>query len=176
MAKEKELTKEEQKKELGRKYALDTLKGDLWNYALPTFASPEQYGQLSKLVGAEYNEFLQKAPSQSAYEKLYLPELSNKGGAVTSPYLQETSARILRESVASLKVGDVLKYFGIKVPAEFKDEDKDKFVFELDEEMRSTIINSYISYEVQEKMKGVLEYSRKAIKGNLEKILIGDKE
>jgi len=172
----KEESTEPTKEEKLRANAIKSLDGksQLWNYALPLFATSEQYGQLSHLVKMGYKDLIGKTPSQEIYEQLYLPALSHDGGTVSSPYLQETSAAILQESIHNLKVSDVQNVFGSSV--EIQEAYKDKYVSELPQEIAQKIIGSYITYVVQDKMKGVLESSRKGVKQGLEDILTGKKE
>lgn len=160
-----------EKLEKKRATALKNLSSGLWSYALPTFATHEMYGKLASLVENSYMQSLEKAPSQDVYDQLYKPALQSKGGAITSPYLQETSAAILQESVLALKVSDVAKAMGgLQLKEGF---DQDAYVHELDKEVAGAIVGSYINYATHDKLKGVLDEAKKGTKKNLEDILKG---
>jgi hypothetical protein len=164
---EKEITPEE--KEKNRQVALKNLKSSMWDYATPKFMSPAQYGQLSEYSKLGYTELIKKAPDQQVYEQLFLPQLAREGGAITSPYLQNTSAAILQESLAGVKLSEALAYAGVKGNY------ADKYVGDLGDEEAGAIISSAIQYQTDEKVKGILAIRQKSISGNLEKILAKEK-
>ncbi len=165
---EKELS-EKEKIEILREVSLKDLEGSLWNYATPKLVTPEQYGQLSKLASADYINTISQTPDQHAYERLFLPQLATEGGAVTSPYLQERSKKILQESVMSVKVEDIYNLVGLKEP--MKESYKDKYVFELGEDEVKSIVSSYMGLKVTDIVSGLLGKQKQAVTKGLEEIL-----
>lgn len=159
----------EEKKETAREFALKNLDSSLWEYATPKLVTPEQYGQLSLLAKEDYNQIISKSPEQSLYEQLFLPQLASEGGAITSPYLQERSLRILQESILSLKVEDISNYFGLKKP--IKSAYEDKYVSELDEEDSKVVIGSYMSVKASDIVAKLLGRNKQKISSGLEEIL-----
>lgn len=166
MANEKDDAK---KREEGRAVALKNIESGLWDYALPQFVSFEDYGRISESAKEKYNSLIQKAPSQDVYEQVFYPQLSHEGGAVTSPYIQQTSAAILQESFSMLKVQDILKYLGAK--GNLKPAYKDKYVSELDKKEVGALISSCIQFRVNKKVADLFGEQSKAIAGGLEKML-----
>ncbi len=165
---EKTMTPKE-KREARREFALMNLDSSLWNYATPKLVTPEQYGQLSLLAKEDYNQTISKSPEQSLYEQLFLPQLASEGGAVTSPYLQERSLRILQESILDLKVEDIANYLGLKKP--IKKDYKDKYISELNEEDSKVVIGSYMSVKANDIIAKLLGRNKQKISGGLEEIL-----
>jgi hypothetical protein len=149
--------------------AKKNLESGLWNYAAPKLVTHEQYGQLAKGAEAFYLESISKSPDQLIYEQLFLPQLANEGGAITSPYIQNTSAAILQESLASLKIEDAVKYFQYK--GTLKPELMGKYVRQLDKETASLIIGSAMQYKTDDTVKKILELRQKNISKGLEEIL-----
>ncbi len=165
--KEQEIAKT---KERQREVALENLKSGLWDYALPRFVTPEQYGQLSRLAEGKYQEILSKTPSQDVYEKVFLPALSNESGAVTSSYIRNTSAAILQESLQSIKIEDIMQY--LESDKKIKDELKSNYIIDIkDDKIKFSLISSYISKAVNEKVKGLIDESNKNSISELEKIV-----
>lgn len=168
---EKEKQIAEQKEKV-RQVALKNLGSALWNYAAPKLISAEQYGSLAQSSEMFYQNTVTKAPEQNVYEQLFLPQLMKEGGAVTSPYLQSTSLKILQESLLSVKVEDAVKYSGVKSVGE---QFKGKYVSDLGEKEASQIVGSCMQYQTDEKVKEILALRQKSISSGLEKIL-GEKE
>lgn len=178
MSEKKQLTKEEiekQKKDQ-RDAAMKIVdpKGNFWNYALPKLITFENFGKTAEIAKRKYNETISKAPDQTTYENLFYPQLATEGGAITSPYLQEMSFRILLESFSRIKVQDALGYLGSKKPV--KKDYSNKYLFELPEEQRNTIISSCMNYRANEKDKELLSFENSAITSGLEKILAEPEE
>jgi hypothetical protein len=174
MAKD-EITKEKEKEliekmEESRKVALANLNSNLWNYATPKLISSEQYGQFSKVAEAMYKETESKAPDQHSYEQLFLPQLQKEGGAITSPYLQQTSYQILKESFGSIKVEDAFKFVGAK--GALKEDFKDKYVQMLrDKKGNESLTESLMVYKTTDILSGIVDGSKKSIVSELENIL-----
>jgi hypothetical protein len=171
MAEEKELTPEqkaefqEKAAEVGKK----NLESSLWDYATPKFVTHEQYGQLANGAQAFYQKAISKTPDQHVYEQLFYSQLTNEGGAITSPYLQNKSAAILQESLFTLKVEDAVKYAGYN--GEIDEKYKGKYVTEIDEKEAGQIVGSAIQYKTDGKVKEILELRQKNISKNLEEVL-----
>jgi hypothetical protein len=164
----KEKQEEIQRKEKQREVALINLESSMWNYALPKLITSEQYGKLSEGSKQFYNQTISKTPEQSVYEQLFLSQLNSEGGAITSNYLQTTSAQILQESLLSVKTEDVMKYFKIK---NIKESLQDKYINELSEEEMQQIVGSYFQYKTDEKVKEILDLRQKSITKNLEELV-----
>ena len=171
MKKEK-LTLEQ--KEKSREVALKNVGGSLWRYAIPELVTPEQYGQLSRIAKGTYAETISKTPEQEIYETLFLPQLAEKGGAITSPYLQEMSMKILQQSIMNLRVEDVYNFIGLKTA--MKEDYAEKYVFELPKEEVENLVGSYMSFKTSDIVKGLLDRNKEGIKKNLEEILCESKE
>lgn len=166
---EKENSKEEmmkKKEEIAKK----NLESSMWKYAAPKFISPAEYGNVAEYSKKNYDELIQKAPDQHIYNQLFLSQLSQEGGAITNGYLQNTSAAILQESLASVKISEALKYAGVKGNY------ADKYVHELDEKEAGAIISYAIQFQTDEQVKSILANRQKLISGSLEKILEGKKK
>jgi hypothetical protein len=176
MAEKKEMTdaeKEAKKAEMIKaqeEIAKKNLASVMWGYAAPKFISHEQYGQLAEYSKQSYTELIGKSPDQHVYEQLFLPQLANEGGAITSPYLQNTSAAILQESLFRVKVSEALKYAGVK--GDFND----KYVNQLTEEQAGAIVGSAIQYQTDEQVKLILGNRQKGISKNLEELLTKEKK
>lgn len=171
--KPKEKTEEEKQAELATercKIAKKNLESSLWNYAAPKFITSEGYGKLSQGSQALYGQIISKSPEQGVYEQLFLPQLAKEGGAITSAYIQNTSAQILQESLASVKVEDAIKYFGVK--GALKSEYAGKYVNQLDKETAQMIIGSAITYKTDELVKGILNLRQKEFSKELSDLLI----
>ena len=171
---EKEKLSEKEKKEKLREISLENLESSLWDYATPKLITTEQYGQLSRLVNTNYMNIISQAPKQDIYEKLFLPQLVEEGGAITSPYLQVTSLKILQESLVSVKVEDIYKLVGLKEP--LKDSYKDKFIYELSEDEIKSITGFYMSLKVNDIVSSLLGKQKQATTKSLEKILCEEKK
>lgn len=159
---------EAEKKENVRQIALKNLGSALWNYASPKLITSEAYGSLAQGAQAFYGDVVSKTPDQHVYEQLFLSQLSKEGGAITSPYLQATSLKILQESMFSVKVSDIMKYAGAKSVGE---NFKDKYVFELGEKEAGMIVGSCMQYQADEKVKEIIGLRQKEVSSGLEKIL-----
>ncbi len=165
---EKEQPKEKSKEEKARDIAMKNLDSALWKYAAPKLITFEQYGKLSDASQSFYDEIIKKTPDQSIYEQLFYPQLANESGAITSPYIQNTSAKILIESIGSLKVSDLSKY-GYK--GAIKESYKDKYVHQLDEKEAGMIIGSVMTMKTDGVVKEILDLRQKEISKGLESIL-----
>jgi hypothetical protein len=166
---EKEKPKEKTKEEKIREIALKNLESSLWKYAAPKFISHAEYGNLADASEDMYAELIKKSPDQHVYEQLFLPQLSDEGGAITSPYLQVTSARILQESLLGVKVGDALKYAGYK--GSIAQSYKNKYVNQLDKKEAGLIVGSVIRFKSDELVKGILDIRQKEISKGLEALV-----
>jgi hypothetical protein len=166
-SKEKEIAEQKAKQ---REVALETIKSGLWNYALPQFVTTEQFGKISELAKIKYQETLSKTPEQSIYEKLFLPALSDNTKSLNSHYIQETSSRILQESLLSIKIEDVMKY--VNSEKTINKNYQGKYVADIkDDKVKLKIISSAISYTISDKIKELLGDSNKANISELEKIV-----
>ena len=172
---QKEKTPEELQKEAEEKaskiaeVANKNLKSSMWNYAAPKFISHEEYGKLAEAGINFYNEAISKSPEQHVYEQIFLPQLQNEGGAITSPYIQSTSAMILQESLASVKIEDAMKYAGYK--GSIRVDYAGKYVNQLDKKVAGSIIGSAIQYQTDETVKKVLASRQEQVSKGLESIL-----
>ncbi|HTZ41847.1 MAG TPA: hypothetical protein VMC07_01405 [Candidatus Omnitrophota bacterium] len=167
----------------GRKSALMSIdpNSGYWNYALPKLVTSEQYGQLSQIAGAMYGKTISKAPSQDVYERLFLPELAKEGGAITSPYLQETARQILAYDFQRITVEDALKYVGSKSAKGILEGlkaiigkmqgDKPIYVAQLGEEIAAHVTATCMTLTTNDKVKGLLDEANKGLAAGLEKIL-----
>lgn len=166
MANEKD---EGNKKEKDRAVALKNIASPLWDYALPKLVTFENFGRLSEGAREKYEALIQKAPSQEMYERLFAPQLTNESGAVTSPYVQNSSAAILQQSFAMLKVDDFAKYVGVK--GNIKESYKGKYVADLDKKEAETLIGMAISYGLNKKIVELVGDESKGITSGLEKLV-----
>lgn len=157
------------KREALRKNALTNINSELWDYALPKLMTFENFGRFSEHAKVKYASKTEKAPSQFIYETLFLPQLASNRGAVTSPYIQETSAAIIQGSFMNLKVEDIYKYAGMKL--NLKGDYKDKYVADLDEEEVQEIISGAMNYGLNKKISELAGDENKAITSGLEKLL-----
>lgn len=166
--KEQEMAKA---KERQREVALENLKSGLWDYALPAFATSEQYGKLAEVINGKYNELLKKTPAQDVYEKVFYPALKDKTKSINTPYIQETSSRILQESLLSIKAEDLMQYLGSKKSVDNKNY-QGKYIGDIkDEKVRIQMVASAISTTVNNKIQDILGESNKKIVSELEKIV-----
>ncbi|MFC1666179.1 hypothetical protein ACFLZF_00490 [Nanoarchaeota archaeon] len=171
----KKLTQEETEtiklKEGKRKQSLENLKvSDLWDYSLPKLVTSSQFGQLSELAKSKYDETLKKTPSQNIWEQLFLPTLSSGKGVINSPYIQETSVSILQESIASIKMEDVMKYLNSN--KSIKGEYKGKYVGEIkDEKIAPEVFGTYMSKAIEGKLNEILGYSTQKQISELEGVI-----
>lgn len=163
--------------ELARGYALKDLdmeKSNLWNYAAHELITSADYGKLSEASDSLYVQGLSRVPHQELYERLFLPQLlgkdgsPNKGGAITNPYIQENSYKILLNSVVSLKVSDLA---GLGYKANIKKEYLDKYISQLDEKEANFLIGSFVGYKKDELAEQALKLRKEANIKGLEKIL-----
>ena len=109
-----EKSKEKSKEELRAEMAMKNLKGSLWNYAAPKIVTHSRYGEISDSIKYFYSNLIAKAPDQNIYNQLFLPQLMYEGGAITSPYLQNTSYAILQDDLLNIKIEDALGLMGYK--------------------------------------------------------------
>lgn len=171
----KEKSPEEKKKEQAEAFAKaaevgnKNLKSSMWNYAAPKLITHEGYGQLAEAGVDFYNEAISKSPDQHVYEQIFLPKLQEEGGAITSPYIQVTSQKILQESLMYVKVEDAMKYAGVKEP--IKAEYAGKYVHQLGKEVAGTMVGSAMQWQTDEVVKKVLVSRQAEITKGLEKIL-----
>jgi len=170
--KKEEITPEQ--KEEFRELALKNLGGTIWKYATPKLVTSEQYGQLSEIAKGTYAETISERPEQDIYEKLFLPQLAEEGGAITSPYLQKMSLKIIQESIQMLKVEDIYNFIGLETA--MKEDYAGKYVFELTKEEVGNLVGSYMSFRTSDIVKGLLDKNKEGIKKNLEGILCESKE
>lgn len=168
MPENKELTEAEKREEL-RKVSLMNLESSLWNYAAPELITPQQYGNLSKMAQSIYPQLISKAPEQHVYEQLFLRQLASKEGAITSPYLQEVSAKIIQQSIASVKVEDIYKLVGLKKP--MKESYQGKYVFELNEKEVQAVIGMYMQSKVTDIVSSLLGIQKQESVKGLEELL-----
>jgi len=166
-----ELTPEQ--KEEAREVALKNLGSNLWNYATPKLVTSAQYGQLSEVAKSLYPQLISQSPPNAELWRQLTPLLA-KEGAITSPYLQTVSAKILQESIAMLKVEDVYGAFGMD--KSMKKDYAGKYVFELPEEEVKNIIGSYMNFRTFDIVKGLLDMNKQGIKKGLEGILCESEE
>lgn len=160
--------------ELARDYAKKNLTSNLWNYAAPKFINFENYGRLSTASGALYAEAVSQVPEEHVYRTLFLPMLLNKdgssndSGAITNPYLQETSHGLLLRAPSHIKVSDLseLGYTG-----SIRDDIKDKYIHELDKKDASEIISSFYAVKTDEMADKILKLRIEASQKNLESIV-----
>ncbi len=172
-APEKGAPKEKSLEEKRAEVSLKILNGDMWNYAAPKFIGHAEYGNLAEHSNLFYYKVIGNSPSQEIYETLFLPQLMGEGGAITNPYLQNTSARILEESLASIKVEDALKFAGYT--GNIKADYAGKYVNQLDEKVAGTIVSYALQYKTDELVKDLLSLRQKEIPKGLEK-LVGEEE
>lgn len=165
---------ESEKREKIREVALKNLESSLWKYATPKLVSQEQYGMISKMAGADYQNTLSQTPDQNTYEQLFYPQLASEGGAITSPYLQVTSTKILQESVMSLKVEDVYKLMKLSKP--MKASYQGKYISELDKEEIQSIVGSYMQNKVTDIVTELLGKQKQGISKGLEEILCEEEQ
>ena len=119
-------------------------------------------------------ETINKSPDQDIYQQLFLPQLVNEGGAITSPYIQNTSLAILRESLEGVKIGDAIKYAGYK--GDIKSEYKDLYLRQIDEKGKGIIMGSVFQYKADDLAKKALDIRQKNIPKGLEEIFAPEKE
>ena len=177
MAEKKEKSKEEAEKEKIEgieKVSKKNLESALWNYASPKLLTAKQYGEIAEAGQALYLETINKSPDQNIYQQLFLPQLSNEGGAITSPYIQNTSLAILRESLEGIKIGDAIKYAGYK--GDIKSEYKDLYLRQIDEKGKGIIMGSVFQYKADDLAKKALDIRQKNIPKGLEEIFAPEKE
>lgn len=163
----------EQKEEL-RQGSLKNLDSTLWNYAAPKLVTAGQYGKLGELAEKIYPQLISQAPEQDIYQKLFLPQLAKEGGAITSPYLQGMSTKILQQSILSLKTEDVYALTGMKKP--MKESYKGKYVCELPEEEIEKLIAHYMSFKTSDIAKGLIDMNKQGNKNGLEEILCEEEQ
>jgi hypothetical protein len=169
---EKEKAEAEKRAKM-RDIALKNLDSSLWDYASPKLITSENYGKIAEASEGFYQEALSKAPDQNIYNQVFLPQLMSEGGAITSPYIQQTSYKILQESLFSVKVNDLTKNLGI---TNVREDLKDKYVSQLDEKSAGQIAGSYLQYKTQDKVKDILSMSQKGIVSGLEELLKPNEE
>lgn len=157
------------KREEGRAVALKNIGSQLWDYALPKLVTFESFGRLSEGAKEKYAALIQKVPSQEMYERLFAPQLLEEGGAVTSPYIQNSSAAIIQQSFAMLKVEDIVKYVGAK--GNIKESYKGKYVADLDKKEVGTLIAMAMSYGLNKKIVELVGDESKGIASGLEKLV-----
>jgi hypothetical protein len=173
--KEKEKSPEELQKEKeealakGAEVSKKNLESPLWDYASPKLITHEGYGQLAESAIGFYNEALSKSPDQHIYEQIFLPQLLSEGGAVTNPYIQSTSYKILQESLQLVKIEDAMKYAGVKEP--IKAEYAGKYVHQLGKEAAGAIMHSALQYQTDEVVKKVLSSRQAQVSSDLEKMV-----
>jgi len=166
MANEKDDSK---KREEGRAVALKNIESALWNYALPKLVTFENFGKLSENAKEKYLQLIQNVPSKEIYEQLFLPQLADESGAVTSPYIQNTSAAIIQQSFAMLKVDDITKYVGVK--GNIKESYKGKYVADLDKKEAGILIGYAMQFGLNKKIVELVGDESKAISSGLEKLV-----
>jgi len=177
---EKEMTKEEQEKAIKEKLAkqreigLKDLNSGLWDYAAPNMIGSD-YGKLNQVAEGMFAQTISKVPDEHVYKRLFLPQLMNKGGAITSPYLKEDSYNVLRSAIASITVEDALKYIGGK--GKIKDELKDKYVGMLqDKEGNNPLVEMIMGYKTSELIENIGGQSKKESVSLLEEMVAKPKE
>lgn len=173
MAEKKELTDKEKetlaKKEEGRKVALKNIESGLWNYALPTFMTFENYGRFSESAKEKYAQEISKPPSQEVWEQIFAPQYKNEVGMGGSAYVQKSCAAIIQSSFALLKVEDIMKYTGIK--GNIKESYKDKFLSDLDKKEAEEIMETGFQYGLNKKIIEIVGDEQKGINSGLEKLI-----
>lgn len=157
------------KKEERRAVALKNINSQLWDYALPKLISFENFGKLSRDAQQKYDALIQKVPSQEMYDMLFAPQLVSENGAVTSPYIQNSSLLNLQQSFAMLKVDDIVKY--VRSQKSIKESYKDKFVTDLNEEEAKTFIGIGMNYGAYQQMIELGGDKLKGITSGLEKLV-----
>ncbi|MGY4884392.1 MAG: hypothetical protein ACP5NZ_02320 [Nanobdellota archaeon] len=174
-SKPKEPTPEE--RELARGYALKNLdmkKSNLWKYASPKLITHSEYGELADATDGLYLEGIAKVPHQELYNQLFLSQLIDEegnptsGGAITNPYIQETSQKILLGAVSSLKVSDLA---GLGYKANIKKAYLDKYINQLDKKEAGLLVSSFLGYKKDELAEQVLKIRKESNIKGLEKIL-----
>lgn len=168
----KEKTEEEKREEVA-KLNLDT-KNRLWDYASPKLITHEEYGGLANEAEAFYFKAISETPSDLAYKSLFLPQLLNEGGAITSPYIQKTSQLILQESLSSLKAENALSYCGYK--GALGPSYSGKYITQLDPKIAGAIVGSAMQYQKDEIVKKILSSRQENIPKGLEQILAEPKK
>jgi hypothetical protein len=170
MGKKEKSNKEAEKEKIEgiEKVAKKNLESSLWDYVSPKLLTAEQYGKIAEAGQALYLETISKVPDQNIYQQLFLPQLANEGGAITSPYIQNTSLAILRESLEGIKIGDAIKYAGYK--GEIKPEYKEIYLRQLDEKGKEIVIGSVFQYKSDDLAKKALDIRQKNIPKSLEEI------
>lgn len=168
MTKETPVDKEKQKKD-ERNAALKSLKLGFWDYALPKLVTPAQYGQIAQMAEMKYKQTVLKAPSQDIYERLFAPQLLDDGQAITSPYLQNQSIAILQDAFMRITVQDALEYSGSKRTV--KSEYAEKYISDLSEKQRQTIVGSCMTQTTNKKVADMLGEANKGITSSLEEII-----
>ncbi|MCL5730480.1 MAG: hypothetical protein M1165_02855 [Candidatus Pacearchaeota archaeon] len=148
------------------------LKSALWNYALLKLT--ENFGDYHKIANAKYLEALSKAPDQDTYERIFLPQLSQEGGAITPAYLQIASYRVLLENFSKILAEDALKY--VKSEKRLSEKYAGKYVFELPEEEQKKIISACMNYTAQDKIAELTGVVKKSTTASLEEMLAEPEE
>jgi hypothetical protein len=159
-----------EEREAGRAVALQNLDSKLWDYALPKLVDLAQFGQIAtNAINRGFPEVLSEVPTQEIYEQLFLPALASENGAVTQPYIQNNSARILQESLMRIKVEDVLAYFDST--RSVKEDYQGKYISDLSEADAGNIIQGYMSHKTTKKVSEILSDAADVIPSGLEEML-----
>ena len=157
------------KREEGRAVALKNIDSKLWDYALPKLMTFENFGRFSETAQRKYLTTIKDVPSKEVYEQIFLPQSADESGAVTSPYIQNTSAAILQQSFALMKVDDIMKYVGSK--KSIAEKYAGKYLADLDKKEAGTIIGMAMSYGINKKVVESAGDESKGIAAGLEQLV-----
>jgi hypothetical protein len=158
------MAKDDTEKEERAKFSRRNLEDNyITGVAASIYGTPERYGTvLSQL----YSNVISKAPGQEAYDQMILPELMSDEGALSKVRMQKQAARIVQESILTVKVEDALKYTGVNKGV--VDKYKDMYVEDLEESEKLELVNSYLTSMTHGHAMAALGAQRKAIAGGLE--------
>ncbi len=181
---EKELTKEElEKMEQQREISLKNLKSKTLNdLAVAYYTNKDNlYGEAGNSA-VEAHKYFPALQSKDGAELLtsYLTQSRQDGkrytGNVSEYNLINNSAKIIQQSLFSIKFNDILELLGIE--KRIKKDYDNKYLFELaeskDEEiqkMLSGVVNGYVQYMTDKGVSEALGERTKGIKKSLESIL-----
>lgn len=159
-----------EQREAMRQIAIANLNDNyICNIASAKLGSPNRYGTILSTL---YGKTIVQAPEQNAYEQLFLPDLASDEGSLTKQRLMTKAAKIIQESLGTVKVQDIFALMNSE--RNLKGQYENKYVTELSEEETANLINGYLTNMVNKGAESALSREREVVIGGLEQMFCNE--
>ena len=154
---QEELT-EEQKKEQGRLYSLNSLNSDYISSLAAIALNQPQEGRVPEygnLFSGLYEAVTDNTPDQHSYNALFKPSLQ-RGGIIDKSRLINGAAKDIEESIKSVKINDILIYMGSNKRPKKSIDGKFLSDMNLSEDETKELVEDCFTVLVNRKARGML--------------------